>query len=167
MVCDTAVQKINCLGINWLCLSNCWKVKPWFLNTLSFVMSVVWVRSQNLGFNSSICGFDLSILGFDPSILCLDLSILWVRSQHLGFNPSILGFDPSILGSIPFSFDTVEYEGRQIKQCWIPKEHKKSRFIYLKVKPWVQNMTGSCGMSAVPSWSWGRRLSYPASTGAP
>ncbi len=33
----------------------------------------------------------------------------------------------TVLGSIPASFDTVESEGRQMKQCWITYLHKKKK----------------------------------------
>ncbi len=31
----------------------------------------------------------------------------------------------TVLGSLPASPDTVEYEGRQMKQCWIKFLHRK------------------------------------------
>ncbi len=71
-----------------------------------------------------------------------DLAELWMRSSPVG------GWDlaewlerqtantvvATVLGSIPASSDTVESEGRQMKQCWIlyiTKHKKPAFFLYI------------------------------------
>jgi hypothetical protein len=38
---------------------------------------------------------------------------LWMRSSRLAVNAKVA----TVLGSIPATNDTVEFEGRQLKQC--------------------------------------------------
>ncbi len=65
-----------------------------------------------------------------------DLAEKWLRSSQVWKESSrvirasdshCIGEVTTVLGSILASFDTVESEGRQMKQCW--KELKKNKFL--------------------------------------
>jgi len=45
----------------------------------------------------------------------------------------------TVLGSIPASSDTLESEGRQMKQCWIKYLYKKVEYSVSISKLWAKN----------------------------
>jgi hypothetical protein len=73
-------------------------------------------------------------------------SWLWVRSSWVvRVSDSQCRLSGSVLGSIPASSDTVESEGRQMKQCWISYIKRK----YPKIPPPM-----ICTSTAVESAMW-------------
>ncbi len=85
------------------------------------------------GWDLAECGWDLAVCGWDLADSIYDLAECGWDLAKCGWDLAWCGWDlaswldrqtannedATVLGSIPVFSDTMESEGRQIKQCWI------------------------------------------------
>ncbi len=96
---------------------DCTKITVPNMQICGWDLAQLWMRSSRVWMTSSRvadeiqprCGWDLAECEWDLAE--------WLQR----LNPKVA----TILGSIPASSDTEEYEGRQMKQCWITQIKNK------------------------------------------
>ncbi len=114
----------NCTGVRWTasaisafrnCSSQYLTSTQWMRSSRMWMRSSrVWMRSSRVRMRSTVaeCGWDLAECGWDLAECEWDLAE-WL--ERLTANDVVA----AVLGSILASSDTVESEGRQMKQRWI------------------------------------------------